>query len=322
MFFQTQKWQNFHSFFRHNKTAPSAAPVSLCACTHRATLKPLEREYYSVNHSRDRQIGVIGTGSMGSMLIRSFLRGGAAVPVQITAANRTPAARIAIATETGIREAESNCALVRDAQTVLLCVRHPDVAGVMQETATALTGEKLLVSVVSDVTIRDLEALTPARIVRVIPSVTSEQLKGISLIVFSERTTQADREEVLSLFGAVSTPVVIPEEEIEAYTTLTSCAPAFFAAMVRAFAQSAARTEGIPADICEELARETFIGTAALLEVPGTACQDLIARVATPGGITEEGVRVLSREFPPVCDEIFAATARKHAAFRDTPPDA
>jgi len=286
------------------------------------TLKPLRREYYGVNNSRDRQIGVIGTGSMGSMLIRSFLRGGAAVPSRISATNRTPAARIAIATETGIEEVESNRALAEKAGIIMLCVRHPDVAEVLQETCDLLTTEKLLISVASDVSVHELEALTAARIVRVIPSVTSEQLKGISLIVFSERTTQADREEVLSLFGAVSTPVVIAEEEMEAYTTLTSCAPAFFAAMLRAFAESAARMEGIPADVAEQLARETFIGTAALLEVPCTTSSDLIARVATPGGITEEGVRVLSTEFPRVCDDIFAATARKHAAFRDTPPDA
>lgn len=286
------------------------------------TLNPFQREYYGVNNSTDRRIGVIGTGSMGSMLIRSFLRGGAAVPSQIAAANRTPAARIAIATETGVHEAEHNRALVRDAATILLCVRHPDVAEVLQETETELTDEKLLISVASDVSVRDLEALTSARIVRVIPSVTSEQLKGVSLIVFSGRTTQADREEVLSLFGAVSTPVVITEQEMEAYTTLTSCAPAFFAAMVREFAASTTRMTGIPADTAEQLARETFIGTAALLEVPNTTCQDLIARVATPGGITEEGVCVLAHEFPPVCDDIFTATARKHATFRDTPPDA
>ena len=253
------------------------------------------------------------------MLIRSFIRGGAAVPHRITAANRTPEACSAIATETGVLEAENNRALTREAEIIILCVRQPDVTGVMQEISDLLTEDTLLISVASDVSVSELVALTPAPVVRVIPSVTSEQLKGVSLIVFSESVTPADRREVLSLFGAIGTPVVIPEPEMEAYTTLTSCAPAFFAEMVREFSASATRMTGIPADEAERLARETFIGTAALLEVPGTSAADVIRRVATPGGITEEGVHVLSRDFPPVCDEVFSATARKHAAFHNNP---
>nr|WP_256366073.1 pyrroline-5-carboxylate reductase dimerization domain-containing protein [Methanogenium sp. MK-MG] len=280
-------------------------------------MKRREQKKKRVRERMDTQIGIIGTGSMGCMLIRSFIRGGAAVPRNISASNRTPEAQNAIATETGIQTADNNRTLARDSDVIILCVRQPDVVPVMEEIHDLLTDDKLLISVASDVALSELEALTPARVVRVIPSVTSEQLKGVSLIVFSERTTPADREQALSLFGAVGTPVVISEQDIEPYTTLTSCAPAFFAAMVREFAKSATRMTGIPAAEAETLARETFIGTAALLEVPGTGCTDIISRVATPGGITEEGVNVLTRDFPAVCDEIFAATARKHAHFRD-----
>ncbi|GAB7015410.1 pyrroline-5-carboxylate reductase family protein [Methanogenium cariaci] len=265
----------------------------------------------------DTQIGIIGTGSMGCMLIRSFIRGGAAVPHHISASNRTPEARDAIARETGIGIADTNRTLARDADIIILCVRQPDVVPVMEEIKDLLTDDKLLISIASDVALSELEALTPARVVRVIPSVTSEHLKGVSLMVFSGRTTPADRELALSLFGAIATPVVIAEQNIEAYTTLTSCAPAFFAAMVHEFAQSATRMTGIPAAEAERLACETFIGTAALLETPGTTSPDIIRRVATPGGITEEGVNVLAHDFPAVCDEIFRATARKHAQFRD-----
>lgn len=250
------------------------------------------------------------------MLIQSFIKGGAATPQNLSATNRSPEARIAIAAETGITLVENNCALVRDADIVILCVRQPDVAEVMDEVADFLTKEKLLISIASDVSLSTLEAMSPARMARVIPSLPAEQLKGVSLIVFSERITPADREEITSLFGTISTPFVILEPDIESYTTLTSCAPAFFAAMLREFVASAARMAGVSADDAEQLARETFIGTASLLDIPGTTCEDIISRVATPGGITEVGVEVLSRAFPPVCDDLFAATERKHASFR------
>ncbi len=63
------------------------------------------------------------------------------------------------------------------------------------------------------------------------------------------------------------------------------------------------------------MAMTTFAGTSRLLE-EGHEVSEVIRRVATPGGITEEGVKVLRSELPPVFDHLFAQTLAKHAVVR------
>jgi pyrroline-5-carboxylate reductase len=44
---------------------------------------------------------------------------------------------------------------------------------------------------------------------------------------------------------------------------------------------------------------------------------ELIDRVATKGGITEEGVKVLNRHLPAVFDEVFEKTLAKHETVKE-----
>jgi pyrroline-5-carboxylate reductase len=263
--------------------------------------------------------GFIGTGSMGSMLIRQFIRTGVVAPQEITACSRTGASACALAAETGIAAGESNRDVARIADVLFICVRPLDVHAVLREIHDVLPKEALLVSIAGCVTLADIAAWTrPAiRCAKIIPSVTAEEHSGIALVAWNSWITPEDKERVFTLFSAIGTPVEIDEKHIEVYSDLTSCAPALFAAMMQEFAAAAVRREGVPPALAEFLVRHTLIGTAWLLTGKETGFEDIIRRVATPGGITEEGVRVLRNGLPPVYDELLEVTLAKHASVKE-----
>lgn len=124
-------------------------------------------------------------------------------------------------------------------------------------------------------------------------------------------TRQQDRALVLSLFNAIGTMVETDEYNFDLYADLTSCAPAFIAVMMREFAGAAARTGAIEPVLAGYLVRKTLAGTARILDDDRTGFETVIARVATKGGITEEGVRVLEARLPGVFDEVLCATKAK-----------
>jgi competence protein ComER len=251
------------------------------------------------------QIGIIGTGSMGSMLVRSFIRSGAARPDAILAFNRTAAKLQALAAETGIRCGRDNREVAADADVVFLCVRPSEVRDVLCELRNELSSGKVLVSIAAGVSLEDLQAWTEARVVRVIPALTSEVLKGASLVAFGDRATPSDRETVLSLLNAIGRAVEVEEEDFEILTLLTSCGPAFIAALMEEFAAAAVRQGGVRPDLAGLLVKETLTGTAGLLR--DTDFDRLIARVATPGGVTEKGVAVIREKGPGMFDEMVRA---------------
>jgi pyrroline-5-carboxylate reductase len=73
---------------------------------------------------------------------------------------------------------------------------------------------------------------------------------------------------------------------------IMSCGPAFVALVVDAMASAGAR-HGIEATQATRLVTETMAGTAAYLDANGLDPQELMGRVATAGGVTEKGLRVL-----------------------------
>ncbi|MFA4860826.1 pyrroline-5-carboxylate reductase family protein [Methanoregula sp.] len=262
--------------------------------------------------------GFIGTGSMGSMLIRQFTRTKTLRPEEISACSRQGISAQAVAADTGITVKSSPREVASDADVLFICVRPLDVHSVLSGILDLLSERTLLISIASCVTLENLKtwAGPDVRCVKVIPSLTAEEHAGISLVAWGGGVTPADRELVFSLFSAIGTPVEIQEQHFELYADLTSCAPALFAAMMQEFASAAVRREGVPLALAEFLVRQTLIGTARLLEEADTGFDELIGRVATKGGITEEGVKVLEGRLPAVYDELLEVTLAKYALLK------
>ena len=227
--------------------------------------------------------GFIGTGSMGGMLIRKFIGTGMIDPRDITASSKTGVSARALAEKTGITAAPSNIAVAGQAGILFICVRPAEVREVLDEVWGVLQPGVLIVSIAGSVTLADLarSAGLHARVVRVIPAVTAEQGAGVSLVAFGPGATPEDREGVLGLFNAVGTAVETEEKNFDLYADLTSCAPAFIAAMMREYAAAAVRTGAVEPAIAEFLVRKTLTGTARVLDDDGTVFDDLIRRVAT-----------------------------------------
>lgn len=261
-------------------------------------------------------IGIIGTGSMGCMLARTFTGQGACGAGDIIASSRSGGPLETLARETGIRTATDNRGVAREADILFLCVKPLQVRDIMEEIAPVCTPSQLVVSVASDVPLVCLTAWTTARVARAIPTITSHCGRGITLLAFGDRVTAADEAALIALFGAISRPYVTTEDAIGLLTDLTSCGPAFIAAVAGEWAAAASRRGGIDRGTAEALVRETLIATALVLDQDATTCGDLIDEVATPAGITREGVDVLEERMPGVWDEVFTATGARHRNLR------
>lgn len=252
--------------------------------------------------------GFIGTGHLGSMLIRKFVETGTIKPENILASNRTAEKVERLADALGIRQA-SNRTVAELSDVVFICVRPLEVRGVLSELASLLNSQKLVVSVAGDVSLEKLQALCPARLARAFPSMACQKLQGVTLLVFGDNATAKDRRLISSLFQAIGHAVSAEERDFGVLADLTSSAPGYFAAIMREFVQAAER-RGINYELAERLVKQTLLGTARLLEEESFA--GLIESVATRGGITEAGVKVIQSEAPGMFDRLFQATLDRH----------
>ena len=259
------------------------------------------------------RFGFIGTGSMGSMLVRQFIAAGKIAPGAITASSKTMVSAWALAAKTGITAAGSNRAVAKDADVLFICVKPLVVRSVLFEVRDQLKPGALIVSIAGCVTLENLRewAGENVRCVRVIPSVTAEQDAGVSLVAWGRDVLSEDKALVLGLLNAIGTAVETEEKDFDPFTDLTSCGPALIAALVEEFAHAAVRNGAVRPEMAEFLAMETMIGTAKILAAEKMSFDNVIARVATKGGTTEEGVKVIRERLPKVMDEMLRAMDAK-----------
>ncbi|MGZ0052199.1 pyrroline-5-carboxylate reductase family protein [Brevibacillus gelatini] len=261
-------------------------------------------------------IGIIGLGSMGQMLVKSFCKSEVILPENVLVFNRTQAKADKLQAEYGVAVAATTQALCEQAELIFLCTKPLDILPVLRGLSVA--ADKHIVSVAAGVSIADLETVHSGPVSKVIPTVTSSELHGVSLLTNSSKVSAKQSKNLLALLSAIGEVQEVTESEIETATILSSSAPGLIAGILDAFAQAAVRkTPELGIEAARSILVETMLGTALLLKNEQLGFDELIERVATKGGITEEGLRVLDKTLPGGFDELFAMTASKHAALKE-----
>ena len=155
---------------------------------------------------------------------------------------------------------------------------------------TTLPAEAVVISVMAGVRAADLSAALPGRAVaRVMPTTAVAQAQGVAAIWSDD---PAARALAHALFDSVADTVDLAEEGmLDAATAVAGSAPAFFYALARSLAQAGVEA-GLTPDAAERMTRGALrsagsgVGTDASLD-------DLIARIASPGGTTRAGLDAL-----------------------------
>ncbi|MBU0544852.1 MAG: NAD(P)-binding domain-containing protein [Proteobacteria bacterium] len=262
--------------------------------------------------------GFIGYGSMGSMLINGFLKSGALASGETVVSNRTMTKIENLAVEwKGITITTDNRKVARESDLLFVCVRPLDVLHVLDEIKDDLIDSTHLVSIAGCVTINDIESRFPGQVTKVIPSITSEVRQGISLVCHSRKVAKVRMEHLEKLLGSISRVVNVRENDFEVAADFTSCAPGMIAAIFDCFVNAGLKHSEIQPDVAQRMVVSTLLGTAKLMAEKGIGFPELIGRVATKGGITEEGVKVINKHLPAAFDEVFFKTLSKHDLVKE-----
>lgn len=229
------------------------------------------------------RIGFIGAGSMAFALARGLGEPGLVSDVDNARAET-------LAAEIGGSAVSSNREVAEGADLVVLCHKPAHTEEVAEQVGGAA---KAIASIVGTVPTTRLESAYPGvPVYRFIPNIPVEVGRGVLCYAPGVLAAEGPEDEVLKLFGRAGVVVRLDEEQIDPAMAIMSCGPAFLALVVDAMASAGTR-HGIESAQATRLVTETMAGTAAYLDANGLDPRELMGRVATPGGVTERGLRVL-----------------------------
>ena len=243
---------------------------------------------------------MLGSGSMGGAIIDGLLSDGFQ-PDQITVTTQSEGSAakwrakkvISLAAET---EPTANASAVTGANLVLVAVKPAYVVQVLKEAAENLLPDALIISVAAGITTAAMEAVVPesVSVIRAMPNTPSVIGLGMTGIAAGSRASAAALDVAEQLFGKVGKTLVLPENQIDALSTISGSGPAYVFYLVEQLVE-ASENLGFDKQTATLLVAETFRGASEYLVASGREAAELRAQVTSPNGTTMRAIAELEK---------------------------
>lgn len=152
------------------------------------------------------------------------------------------------------------------------------------------------ISVAAGKTIKKIENLLSGNdvaIVRAMPNLPASIGRGISAAVANRNVSEKQMDLCSALLNTIGQTIWIENEALmDAVTALSGSGPAYLFALVEAMA-AAGEKIGLDATTAAQLAKQTVIGSAALLEQSPESPETLRKAVTSPGGTTAAALQIM-----------------------------
>lgn len=270
-------------------------------------------------------VGLIGAGVMAEViadgLVRSKLVGGDEVIVSHPRTDRLEEFQRRVA----VRTTTSNLEAYESSDVAVLCVRPQVMPAVLRELKPAVQTDRLLMTIAAGLPISMYEAELGDRLpfIRAMPTFFGRIRAGTTGLALNGNTTAEHLAVASRLFGTVSENVIVlPESEIDAFTTFGSTTTATVYLLLDALI-TAGSLVGMRHQASHSRAIEQVIAAARNVMATDKLPSQLLDEICTPGGVTVEGVKVLEERAVrgAVIDGVLAATERARELRRGSQSD-
>ena len=243
-------------------------------------------------------IGFIGGGNMAASLISGLLRQG--IPGSaLGVADPDAEKRTALANTCELFTTADNLRIAEKSDVIVLAVKPQILGEICRSLRDGLASrEPLIISIAAGV---DTQTLTrwlggPLPLVRAMPNTPAMLGYGATGLFATPAVRALQRQLATRLFEGVGIVRWLDDEaELDLVTALSGSGPAYFFLFMQALADGA-KALGMDPDLARELTLQTAMGAAQMAQHSGVELDELQRRVTSPGGTTEQGLKVLERE--------------------------
>lgn len=241
------------------------------------------------------KITIIGGGNLGTAIAEGLLKSKFCKAADITVTKRNIETLAALKSK-GVNVTSDNNAAVKNAGLIILAIKPFQVSEVLNGLKKDLTPKHTFVSVVTGVTIADIENIIKKKmpVFRAMPNTAIAIQESMTCLSFSNASgEQADY--VTDLFKTLGKVTIINENLMDAATVLGACGTAYAMRYIRANIQGGIEI-GFDSKTANLIAAQTVKGAAELLLQKGTHPEQEIDKVTTPKGCTIAGLNEMEHQ--------------------------
>jgi len=198
---------------------------------------------------------------------------------------------------------------------VILSVKPQILREIASSLKKLVHGEHCLISIAAGISLSQLSDWFGSHaIIRVMPNTPAQVLAGASGMACGRDVSDIDRHWADQFMKSVGSVVHVSDALLHAVTGLSGSGPAYVLLIIEAMADGGVAA-GLSRDVAMELAVQTVLGTAKMVQETGLHPAVLKDQVTSPAGTTIAALAVLEQRGvrSAMIDAILAASARSKA---------
>lgn len=240
-------------------------------------------------------LAILGAGNMGTSLLGGLIKNHYPAK-QIFIADPDPEKLKILEQKFKVHTASHNLDAIKNADVIILAVKPQIIHEVCSEiTETVRQHKPLIISIAAGVNVSHLETWLGNNIpiIRTMPNTPALIGCGATALFANSVVSPSQLQLAESLLKAVGITVKIDDEKLmDVVTALSGSGPAYFFLIIEAL-QNAAKSLGLPEDIAKLLTVQTAYGATRMALESTDDVISLRRHVTSPGGTTEQGIKVL-----------------------------
>jgi pyrroline-5-carboxylate reductase len=220
-------------------------------------------------------IGVVGTGNMGSALVRGWLRS-PQPSVRLLLWDKITPLALGSLTSDLVSQALSLEDLVANADVIFVVVKPKNAQDVLGAISCLIRGDQAIVSCMAGVSLEWMRTVLGPRpaLFRIMPNLGVELGVGAVAVAAEPNTSAATVQAVMALLKSLGLAELGSESMLDALAAVSGTGPAFLALAIEGLEDGAVKV-GLTRPLARKFVRQTALATAELLAL----CSDSPARL-------------------------------------------
>ena len=248
-------------------------------------------------NTRIERLGFIGSGNMGTALVKGLIESGLYQSDQLLASDNDKEKLGKISGQFGLRGYSSNKDLVRECTIIVLAVKPQTIREVLEGIRDEIRDEHLIISIAAGIPLKMIHSIIGRDIplIRVMPNTPALIQKGVSALAPGDQATSGHMEIARGILDAVGETVIVKEEMMDAVTALSGSGPGYIFKIMESFVDAGEKL-GFDRETAIRLVLGTTLGASYLANESEKSLSQLREMVTSPGGTTAAGLAVFERK--------------------------
>ena len=246
----------------------------------------------------DAKVAFIGAGKMVTSIVKSLIRSSSFEAQQMICCSAKDGTSEKLSAETGIKRSDSAYEMMNTNPEILVLGCKPQQFNELPSSISAKANNCIILSIMAGINFKGLSKVFSQHknLVRSMPNTPGQIGQGITGYIFSKTPTESDHSSIIKVLSSLGKVCEVKEEaDIDRVTALSGSGPAYVFEFACAL-EEAGKEIGLSPKLSSQLAQQTLIGAAKLIECSDLHPKELRNQVTSPNGTTQAALESFSKD--------------------------